>query len=94
MIFACGESPPKRRLFPRKQFLEVRRRQGKEEADQVERKCQQAKTRSEQEDEETAQTLAARRELTAEEQGELPLLWPGSVNPATSPIASPTSRTG
>ena len=44
----------------------------------------QAKTRSEQEYEETAQTLAARRELTGDEQGELPLLWPGSVNPATS----------
>ena len=78
----------------RRQFLEVLLRQGEEEAEQVEQEYRQAKARSEQEDSETAQALAARRELTAEEQGELPLLWPGSVNPATSPIASPTSRTG
>ena len=46
----------------RKQFLEVLRRQGEEEAEQVEQKFRQAKTRSEQEDSETAQALAARRE--------------------------------
>ena len=50
-------------------------RQGEEEAEQVEQEYRQAKTRSEQEDEETAQTLAARRELTADEQGELRKLW-------------------
>ena len=59
----------------RQQFLEVLLRQGEEEAEQVERQYRQAKTRSEQECEETAQTLAARRELTAEEQGELRKLW-------------------
>ncbi len=59
----------------RRQFLEVLLRQGEEEAEQVEREFRQAKTRSEQEYEETAQTLAARRELTAEEQGELRKLW-------------------
>ena len=59
----------------RKQFLEVLLRQGEEEAEQVERQYRQAKTRSEQEYEETAQTLAARRELTADEQGELRKLW-------------------
>ena len=78
----------------RKQFLEMLLRQGEEEAEQVEQEFRQAKTRSEQEDSETAQTLAARRELTVEEQGDLPSLWPGSVNPATSPTASPVSRTG
>ena len=41
----------------------------------MERQCRQAKTRSEQEDSETAHTLAARRELTADEQGELRKLW-------------------
>ena len=59
----------------RQQFLEVLLRQGEEEAEQVERQYRQAKTRSEQDYEETAQTLAARRELTAEEQGELRKLW-------------------
>ncbi len=59
----------------RQQFLEVLLRQGEEEAEQVERQYRQAKTRSEQEYEETAQTLAARRELTADEQGELRKLW-------------------
>ncbi len=49
----------------RQQFLEVLLRQGEEEAEQAEREFRQAKTRSEQEYEETAQTLAARRELTA-----------------------------
>ncbi len=55
----------------RQQFLEILLRQGEEEAEQVERQYRQAKTRSEQEDSETAQTLAARRELTADEQGKL-----------------------
>jgi len=64
----------------RQQFLEVRLRQGEEEAEQVERQYRQAKTRSEQEYEETAQTLAARRELTADEQGELRKLWKNLVN--------------
>ena len=59
----------------RRQFLEVLLRQGEEEAEQVERQYRQAKTRSEQEDSETAQTLAASRELTADEQGELRKLW-------------------
>ena len=59
----------------RQQFLEVLLRQGEEEAEQVERQYRQAKTRREQDYEETAQTLAARRELTAEEQGELRKLW-------------------
>ena len=59
----------------RKQFLEVLLRQGEEEAEQVERQYRQAKTRSEQEDSGTAQTPAARRELTADEQGELRKLW-------------------
>ena len=57
----------------RQQFHEVLLRQGEEEAEQVEQEYRQAKTRSEQE--ETAQTLAARRELTADEQGELRKLW-------------------
>ena len=64
----------------RQQFLEVLLRQGEEEAEQVERQFRQVKTRSEQEYEETAQTLAARRELTADEQGELRKLWKKLVN--------------
>ena len=40
----------------RQQFLEVLLRQGEEEAEQVEQEFRQAKTRSEQEDSETAQT--------------------------------------
>ncbi len=59
----------------RKQFLEVLLRQGDTEAEQVEQEYRQAKARSEQEYEETAQTLAARRELSEEEQTELRKLW-------------------
>jgi len=55
----------------RKQFLEVLLRQGEEVAEQVEWRYRQAKTRSEQECAETAQTLAACRELNADEQGEM-----------------------
>jgi len=59
----------------RKQFLEVLLRQGDTEAEQLEEEFRQAKARSEQEYEETAQTLAARRELSEEEQTELRKLW-------------------
>ncbi len=59
----------------RKQFLEALLRQGDTEAEQVEQEFRQAKARGEQEYEETAQTLAARRELTEEEQAELRTLW-------------------
>ena len=64
----------------RSHFLEVLLRQGDTEAEQVEQEFRKAKARSEQEYEETAQTLAARRELTAEEQAELRKLWKKLVN--------------
>ena len=59
----------------RQQFLEVLLRQGEEEAEQVEQEFRQAKARTEQEYEETAQTLAARKQLTDDEQAELGELW-------------------
>ena len=49
--------------------------QREEATGKIELEFRQAKTHSEQEYEETAQTLAARRELTADEQGELRKLW-------------------
>ena len=59
----------------RQQFLEVLLRQAEEEAEQVERQYRQAKTRRDQEDSEMAKTLAARKDLTAEEQAELGKQW-------------------
>ena len=50
-------------------------RQGEEEAEQVTQEFRQAKALSEREYEETAQSLAAKKELAPEEEAELATLW-------------------
>ena len=63
----------------RKQFLDVFLRQGEEDADRVKQEFAQEETRNEREYEETAQTLAAKKELTAEQEAELGKLWKSLV---------------
>lgn len=59
----------------RKQFLEALLRKGADEADQLEREYQEAQARSDREYEETAAAMAAKRDLTGEEETELAKLW-------------------
>ena len=63
----------------RKQFLDVFLRQGEEEAARVKQEYGQAETHNEREYEETAQTLAAKKELTPEQEAELVKLWKSLV---------------
>ncbi len=63
----------------RKQFLDVFLRQGEEDADRVKQEFAQEETRNEREYEETAQTLAAKKELTAEQEDGLGKLWKSLV---------------
>lgn len=59
----------------RRQFLETLLRQCEEEAEQVQREYHEAQARSDREYEETAAAMAAKKELTGEEEAELAKLW-------------------
>jgi hypothetical protein len=59
----------------RRQFLDTLLRKGEEEAEQVQREYHQAQARSDREYEETAAAMAAKKELTGEEEAELAKLW-------------------
>jgi DNA polymerase-3 subunit epsilon len=63
----------------RRQFLETLTRGSHEEAEQVNQEYQEAKGQSEGDYEETAAAMAAKRELTGEEEAELGKLWKGLV---------------
>lgn len=56
-------------------FLKTLMEQGEDEAAQVDQEFREAKAQSKREYERTAQALAARRELTAEQESELAKLW-------------------
>ena len=58
-----------------RQFLDTLLRKGEEEAEQVQREYHEAQARSDREYEETAAAMAAKRDLTGEEEGELAKLW-------------------
>jgi hypothetical protein len=58
----------------RRQFLDALR-QGEEEAEQLQREYHEAKARSDREYEETAVAMAAKKELTGEEEADLAKLW-------------------
>jgi len=59
----------------RRQFLDALLRQGQAEVEQVQREYHEAKARSDREYEETAAAMAAKKELTGEEEAELAKLW-------------------
>jgi DNA polymerase-3 subunit epsilon len=59
----------------RRQFLDTLPRQGEEKAEGVRREYHEAKARSDREYEETAAAMAAKKELTGEEEAELAKLW-------------------
>ena len=59
----------------RKKFLDSLVRGGEEEAKQTEQDYQQAKTQADKDYEETAASVADKKELTAEEEAELTRLW-------------------
>lgn len=59
----------------RQEFLEAALRADKNKGERVEREFQQAKAQSDQEYEDTAKKLAAKKELTAGEEEELAKLW-------------------
>lgn len=59
----------------RRDFLEALMRQDKAEAEGVAKEYGEAKSRNDQEYEETANELSAKKELTAEEEAELGKLW-------------------
>lgn len=59
----------------RRQFLDALLRQCEEEAEQVQSEYHEAQARSDREYEETATAMAAKKELTADEEAELAKLW-------------------
>jgi hypothetical protein len=59
----------------RREFLDTLRRQGEEEAKQLRREYHEAKARIDREYEETVAAMAAKKELTGEEEAELAKLW-------------------
>ena len=63
----------------RRQFLAGVRRGDEREAERVQQAHREAETRHEREYEETAQTLAGKKELTTEEEAELGKLWKSLV---------------
>jgi hypothetical protein len=58
-----------------KQFLEAFLRQGENDVEKVAQEYREAQSRSDKEYEETANTLSAKQELTADEEAELGKLW-------------------
>ena len=59
----------------RRQFLDALLRAGEEEAEEVQREYHEAQARIDREYEETAAAMAAKKELTGEEEAELAKLW-------------------
>jgi DNA polymerase-3 subunit epsilon len=63
----------------RRQFLDAFLRQGEQGAEEVQREFHEAKARSDREYEETAAAMAAKRELTGDEEAEIAKLWKSLV---------------
>jgi DNA polymerase-3 subunit epsilon len=63
----------------RRQFMETLVRGSKEEAERVNQEYQEAKAQSDRDYEETAAAMAAKKELTGEEEAELGKLWKSLV---------------
>jgi DNA polymerase-3 subunit epsilon len=59
----------------RRQFLDALLRQGEKKAEQVQREYREARAQSEREYEQTAAAMAAKKELSGEEEAELARLW-------------------